>query len=303
MKKFKAIGATALNIAIFGGSFDPPHTGHELIVKKALEILDLDKLFVVTTYLSPFKESFFAPATIRQEWLRKIFEGFEKVEICSYEMEQKRQVPTIETVLHIKSLYQNAKIYLIVGSDSYAAMPRWSRYDELCTHVEVVVAKRGAFVPPANLKILPINVNISSTKLRSFLDKRFIPSVIQDEVLAFYTRNPMDNRINRIVTVLTDKKAEDVQVFDMHDKDYFVNMVVIATTMGSRHGLSLLDHLKTELKGAGENFLNVDDDENWTVIDMGDILIHLMTEDYRKRYNLELFLKEREEEMKKSRGV
>lgn len=113
----------------------------------------------------------------------------------------------------------------------------------------------------------------------------------------------MDNRINRIVTVLTDKKAEDVQVFDMHDKDYFVNMVVIATTMGSRHGLSLLDHLKTELKGAGENFLNVDDDENWTVIDMGDILIHLMTEDYRKRYNLELFLKEREEEMKKSRGV
>jgi len=46
-----------LNIAIFGGSFDPPHTGHELIVQKALEILDIDKLLVVTTYLSPFKES------------------------------------------------------------------------------------------------------------------------------------------------------------------------------------------------------------------------------------------------------
>ncbi len=113
----------------------------------------------------------------------------------------------------------------------------------------------------------------------------------------------MDNRIEKIVFALSEKKAEDIQVFDMRNKDYFVSSVVIATTMGERHGLSLLDHLKTELKGAGEIFLNVDADDNWTVIDMGDILIHLMTPAYRTKYNLELFLKQREEEMKKSRGM
>jgi len=292
-----------LNIAIFGGSFDPPHTGHELIVKKALEILDLDKLLVVTTYLSPFKESFCAPAPMRQAWLAKMFAGISKVEIFSYECDQKRQVPTIETVLHVKSLYPQAKIFLIVGSDSYASVPKWNRYEELCTLVEFVVAPRGEFTAPHDLKILPINVNISSSKLRSFLDRRFIPKAIENEVIAFYTRNPMDNRIEKIVAALSDKKAEDIQVFDMRNKDYFVNSVVIATTMGERHGLSLLDHLKTELKGAGENFLNVDADDNWTVIDMGDILIHLMTPAYRAKYNLELFLKEREDEMKKIRGI
>ena len=292
-----------MNIAIFGGSFDPPHTGHELIVKKALEILDIDKLLIVTTYLSPFKENFCAPADLRQSWLAKMFEGIDKVEIFSYECDQKRQVPTIETVLHIKSLYPDAKLFLIVGSDSFASLPKWNRYDELCTLVEFVVAPRGEFTPPKDLKILPINVNISSSKLRSFLDHRFIPKAIENEVIAFYTRNPMDNRIERIVTALSDKKAEDIQVFDMRNKDYFVNSVVIATTMGERHGLSLLDHLKTELKGAGETFLNVDADDNWTVIDMGDILIHLMTPAYRLKYNLELFLKEREDEMKKVRGV
>jgi len=113
----------------------------------------------------------------------------------------------------------------------------------------------------------------------------------------------MDNRIEKIVFALSEKKAEDIQVFDMRNKDYFVNRVVIATTMGERHGLSLLDYLKTELKGAGEIFLNVDADDNWTVIDMGDILIHLMTPAYRVKYNLELFLKQREEEMKKIRGI
>ena len=292
-----------MNIAIFGGSFDPPHTGHELIVKKALEILDVDKLLVVTTYLSPFKESFCAPAPMRQAWLKKMFEGMDKVEIFSYECDQKRQVPTIETVLHVKSLYPKAKLFLIVGSDSFASLPKWNRYDELCNLVEFVVAPRGEFTPPKDLKILPINVNISSSKLRSFLDPRFIPKAIKNEVIAFYTRNPMNNRIERIVAALSDKKAEDVQVFDMSGKDYFVDTVIIASTMGERHGLSLLDHLKTELKGAGENFLNVDADDNWTVIDMGDILIHLMTPQYRQKYNLELFLKERELEMKRVRGV
>ena len=116
-------------------------------------------------------------------------------------------------------------------------------------------------------------------------------------------RNPMDNRIEKIVFALSEKKAEDILVFDMRNKDYFVSTVVIATTMGERHGLSLLDYLKTELKGAGEVFLNVDADDNWTVIDMGDILIHLMTPTYRSKYNLELFLKEREEEMKRVRAT
>lgn len=292
-----------MHIAIFGGSFDPPHTGHEKIVHEALEILDIDKLIVIPTYLSPFKESFCAPAIMRFHWLKTMFARIPHVEVSAFEINQKRQIPTIETVLHVKELYPKAKISLIIGSDSYATLPKWYRYEELCSYVEIVVAKRGEFIPPKDLKILPINVNISSSKLRSFLDKRFIPETIKNEVVAFYTRNPMDNRIERIVTALSDKKAEDIQVFDMSDKDYFVNTVIIATTMGERHGLSLLDHLKTELKGAGETFLNVDADDNWTVIDMGDMLIHLMTPQYRQKYNLELFLKEREVEMKRVRGV
>ncbi len=292
-----------MHIAIFGGSFDPPHTAHEKIVLEALRRLNLSKLFIVPTYLSPFKESFCAPAPMRLEWLKRMFCHLSDVEVLSYEVEQQRQVPTIETILHVKSRYPNAHCYLIVGSDSYTNLPRWNRYEEIVRNVEIVVAQRGSFIPPEDLKILPINVNISSSKLRSFLDPRFIPKAIENEVIAFYTRNPMDNRIERIITALSDKKAEDIQVFDMSGKDYFVNTVIIASTMGERHGLSLLDHLKTELKSAGENFLNVDADDNWTVIDMGDLLIHLMTPEYRKKYNIEVFLKEREEEMKKIRGV
>jgi nicotinate-nucleotide adenylyltransferase len=110
----------------------------------------------------------------------------------------------------------------------------------------------------------------------------------------------MKERIERIIKVLDEKKAENIQVFDMSSKDYFVEQVVIATTMGDRHGLSLLDALKKELKAHNEHFLNIDDEGEWVVIDMGDILVHLMSAAYRSKYNLEDFLAHRDEEMKKS---
>jgi len=111
----------------------------------------------------------------------------------------------------------------------------------------------------------------------------------------------MENRINSIVTILDSKKAENIQTFDMHNQDYFVEQVVIATTLGERHGSSLLVDLKKGLKG--ETFIHIEDENEWIVLDLGDILVHLMTPEYRSRYNIEEFLSERNEEMKKIRQM
>lgn len=109
----------------------------------------------------------------------------------------------------------------------------------------------------------------------------------------------MTERIEKIITLLDEKKAENIQYFDMRDQDYFVDDVVIATTMGERHGLALLDDTKKLLKSINEELLHVDDDNEWIVIDLGDMLIHLMSATYRSRYNLEEFLSHRDEMMKK----
>ncbi len=111
----------------------------------------------------------------------------------------------------------------------------------------------------------------------------------------------MESRIDNIVSILDSKKAENIQVFDMKDQDYFVEQVIIATTLGERHGSSLLVDLKKGLDG--ETFLHVEDENEWIVIDLGDMLVHLMTPEYRSRYNIEEFLGERNEEMKKIREM
>jgi len=176
-----------MNIAIFGGSFDPPHTGHEEIVKEILNSLHVDKLFIVPTYLNPFKKKFFAPSKLRLKWLKKLFSRKEIV-ILDYEAKQERSVPTIETIEYLKSIYTLNKIYLIIGADNLVNIDKWHRYDELSKLVEFIVASRDNQNIPKDLIKLPINANISSSKLRSKMDTTFIPHIIKKEIIEFYNK-------------------------------------------------------------------------------------------------------------------
>jgi len=102
----------------------------------------------------------------------------------------------------------------------------------------------------------------------------------------------LNERIDRIVKVLDDKKAEEIEVFDLSDADYIAKSVVIANSLGGKHTLALLDYLKEDLKPRGEEFISTDESDDWIVIDLGDIIIHIMTPAYRRKYNIEEFLDE-----------
>jgi ribosome-associated protein len=105
------------------------------------------------------------------------------------------------------------------------------------------------------------------------------------------------DRIAKIKELLDEKKALDIIDYDLRNTDYFVDHVVVATTMADKHAKALLDHLKKTLKPLGEEFLGVDESDDWTVIDLGDILIHLMSEEYRAKYQMDEFLKEIKEKL------
>lgn len=172
-----------MQIAIFGGSFDPPHIGHEAIVNEALMSLDIDKLFVIPTFLNPFKSCSLISASQRLDLIKKLFSNEKKVVTCQYEIDQNRAVSTIETVEYMIKKYSPTKVYLIVGADNFNTIHTWNNYEKLKTLVEFVVAKRhcttGSF---DNIKLLDISVNISSTTLRHSLDMEYIPKIIQKDV-------------------------------------------------------------------------------------------------------------------------
>ena len=174
-------------IALFGGSFDPPHIGHEAVVKALKNFKDIDKIIIMPTFLNPFKSTFHAPAHLRVEWLREIFSGDENVIISDYEVLQKRQVPTIETVEHLLESYK--KIYLIIGADNLAKLHLWKSYDKLKNFVTFVVVSRENIEIPKEFFTLNVAVDISSTQLREKMEISKLPKKCATQIYNFYKEN------------------------------------------------------------------------------------------------------------------
>lgn len=176
-----------MNIAIYGGSFDPPHIGHIDIVECAIKALLIEKLVVVPTFLSPFKSHSDASALQRLVWLQKVFDGFANVEVSDFEVKQKRPVPSIETVIHFKKQCKGT-LYFIIGADNLTSLHRWHRFSELDSMVTWVVASRNNLDIPDTMLTLHINKTISSRELRETMQRSWLSECIADEIITFYTK-------------------------------------------------------------------------------------------------------------------
>lgn len=99
------------------------------------------------------------------------------------------------------------------------------------------------------------------------------------------------NLAKEVAILLDSKKAEEIEIIDLTDRDYISRFVVIATAMAGKHALSLLHYIKDELKSKGVKFYAIDEEsEDWIIIDLGEVMVHIFTENHRKKYNIEEFL-------------
>ena len=172
------------SIALFGGSFDPPHIGHEVIVKEVLKLDLVDKIVVMPTFLNPFKGSFYAPSELRLKWLKMIFKPYKNVEVDNFEVVQKRKVATIESVEYLLNKYD--KIYLIIGADNLKTLHLWHKYHKLKELVTFVVASRDDIAIPKNFLKIKVEEDISSTQLRENISEEKLSKICSDEIIQFY---------------------------------------------------------------------------------------------------------------------
>jgi len=153
------------NVALFGGSFDPPHIGHKAIVKAALNFKDIQKVVVMPTFLNPFKSHSHNSSEQRFNWLTDMFNNYQDVEVSRFEIDQEKKVASIDSVLYLLKKYK--KIYLIIGADNLAALKKWHRYEELQTRVTFLVASRDNILIPKSYLTLHVDEKISSTQIRN----------------------------------------------------------------------------------------------------------------------------------------
>ena len=143
-----------MRVAIYGGSFNPVHSGHVGVARKALASLALDRIFIVPAFLSPFKTApsgdavSFSPAE-RLELVRLAFADVPRASIDTRELDRGGVSYAIDTVRAVRRELEGGlaagdelKLYFLVGEDSVAGLPRWREYDELVKLCEFVAFPR-----------------------------------------------------------------------------------------------------------------------------------------------------------------
>ncbi len=171
-------------IALFGGSFDPPHIGHKAVIESLLELKEIDRVVVMPTFLNPFKSLSHAPSELRLKWLKDIFFNKKNVLVDDYEVSLGRKVATISTVTHLLKKYK--KIYLVIGADNLETLREWTRYHELKDLVTFIVATRDDIEIPNNFMTVLVKEEISSSVLRNVMDKTKLPKECANEIAQHY---------------------------------------------------------------------------------------------------------------------
>lgn len=160
-------------VALFGGSFNPPHIGHMLAVTYVLS-QHVDRVIVVPTFKHAFGKDLVSfehrmeMARLTFDWLNQ---GAFFMKVSVLDIEQK--IGHSRTLDTIKALYDrfasDIQLRLVVGSDILYERDKWHKFDEIEKLADpIYLGRAGIPHPDAPPSVLP---NISSTAIRTMIKK------------------------------------------------------------------------------------------------------------------------------------
>ena len=163
-----------MRVALFGGSFNPPHVGHVLAASYVLSVADVDRLLVVPVFAHPFEKPL-APFGDRLAMCRLAMESMPRVEVSPIEQTLAAPSLTLRTVRHLLTENPDWSLRLVVGADLLAEASQWHAFDEVARLAPLLLLGRhGVRGPDGPKALLP---DVSSTEVREMLHRRGSPAV------------------------------------------------------------------------------------------------------------------------------
>lgn len=134
-----------MRIAIFGGSFNPPHLGHLAAAGAVLEELRPDKLIIVPANIPPHKamEEGSPSPEERMELCRLNFSSLPGMELSDIELRREGKSYSADTLTELKGLYPGADFTFVLGTDMLLTFEQWYRYRFLLENLTLAVLARS----------------------------------------------------------------------------------------------------------------------------------------------------------------
>lgn len=174
-----------MRVAVFGGSFNPVHTGHAIIASTVAKREDVDEVWMMVSPRNPLKQdSALMPEEDRLRMVRDVAEEVEGVKCSDFEFTLPRPSYTYNTLRKLSETYPEHEFTLLIGSDNWKIFDRWRDYEKIIDEFGVIIYQRpdspvkGPF--PRGVRLMdnvPL-LMISSTYIRDCLkrgeDVRFL---------------------------------------------------------------------------------------------------------------------------------
>lgn len=187
-----------MNIGIFGGSFNPIHTGHAILANYIIQNTDIDQLWLMVSPQNPLKDEYDKSYDIhRLRMAEMVSSRLENVITSGFEFSMPHPSFTINTLDALAAKFPNDSIRLIIGADNWLIFNKWKDYERIIDEFGLIVYPRNGFDVTIDKKYAgkvtfvdaPV-IEISSTYIRQQLKARndmsfFLP----DDVYRYILKN------------------------------------------------------------------------------------------------------------------
>jgi nicotinate-nucleotide adenylyltransferase len=133
-----------LRVGILGGAFNPPHVGHLVCAQEALVQLQLEKVVFMPVGQAPHREIESDPgAEARRELVELAIDGDDRFEVSRLEIDRSGPSYTADTLRGLGEKSPGDELFLILGGDQAAALPRWHEPEAVLSLATVAVVERS----------------------------------------------------------------------------------------------------------------------------------------------------------------
>ena len=187
-----------MKIGIFGGSFNPIHSGHAIIAHHIISSGAVDRLWLMVSPVNPLKVGLEQQVadTDRLRMVEMVTRPLENVETSAFEFTMPKPSYTIDTLNALQAKFPDDEFYLVTGADNWVIFNRWRNSEEILAKYHLLVYPRLGYdvVIPEELRDrvtlvdAPI-IELSSTAVRERLAQGLgARYYVPDEVLSYIER-------------------------------------------------------------------------------------------------------------------
>lgn len=163
-------------IALYGGTFDPVHSGHVEIARKVSELFEIEKVLFIPAQVPPHKVGRPVTEPIHRYAMLALATQYDsRLAISTFEIEAPDRRYTVDTVEHFLTEFAgSAELFFIMGADSWSEITTWREWERLLTMINCIVVTRPGHevdqtLPTPNARVSftgAVMMDVSATGIR-----------------------------------------------------------------------------------------------------------------------------------------